>query len=174
MVRGKIPGDTSETVAIVMAADHQSPTRVFIESILYRENLPPDWELRAPTKTENPSGEWAHIYEIFETSTNRVMNSLSTTLLQLESLPPHDPRRFKTVDGLNNLQFTNRMRANTAKRVLKTLNPKCVSVEKVCVEGSDLICGILHLIHASGRSPLEILISAMKNFAAESSKIPAS
>ena len=38
----------------------------FIEKTLYDGNIPPDWQTRPPTQSENRYGEWAYIQNLIE------------------------------------------------------------------------------------------------------------
>ena len=90
----------------------------------------------------------------------------------LASIPPHNPERFEKVGGLGNPKLTNGLRAGLARRALITFHSTCHMTEEMSVTASDLICDLLHLIHASGYNPATIVESAIEDFIAEAGEIP--
>lgn len=168
IVQGRVPGDDDDTAAEVVINGDESPTDVFIESFLYRGNIPKDWKQRPPNTLENRYGEWAYVHSVIELPNKELDTLLSITLAQLVLIPPHNPDRFETVDGLKNPNYTNGMRVGFAMKALRSFQNACHMKEEVDVAASDLICDLLHLVHASDHLPLAILDSAINSFLSES------
>ena len=83
-------------------------------------------------------------------------------------LPPHDPDRSATTDGLDNPDCTNGMRADFAAEALDVFQRACHMVgEDPDVASADLICDLLHHVHGHGYNPIEVLENAVVHFAAE-------
>lgn len=95
--------------------------------------------------------------------------ALAELISQLDSLPPHDPDRFETVDGLDNPSCTNGMRAEFTIQALEFFQEACHMQEDPEVAVGDLIGDLLHLVHSLGHNPREVLEVALANFLAEAS-----
>ena len=171
IIQGRIPGDDDDTLAEVWVNDQESPTDVFIETILYGGNIPEDWKSRPPNVLENRYGEWAYVHSVVEFSNLNIECSLSDTCAQLASIPPHNPERFERADGIANPKYTNRMRAEFAMNALKSFQYARNVKEEVNLEVSDLICDLLHLVHSSDHPPLAILECAIADFLSEAGEI---
>ena len=103
--------------------------------------------------------------------TSHVTTSDSDLLFEqiqlLGSIPPHDPNRHETNDGLDNHNCTNGMRVNFTVDALKVFQKTCYMDEETEVATSDLICDLLHLVHSLGCNPKNVLESALTHFLAE-------
>lgn len=66
IVSGRVPGDDNDTVADFWVTADLSPIEYFIEEVLYGRQIPHDWKVRAPTKSENRYGDWAYISQVIE------------------------------------------------------------------------------------------------------------
>lgn len=66
IIQGRIPGDDDDTLAEVWVDDEESPTDVFIETILYEGSMPEDWKIRPPNVIENRYGEWAYVHSVIQ------------------------------------------------------------------------------------------------------------
>lgn len=93
--------------------------------------------------------------------------SISELVLSLDLLPSYDPDRFESLDGYDNPNCTNKMRAGFTTEALDIYEQTCVMNEEPDVAISDLIADLLHLVHSSGYSPKEVLEKALTNFIAE-------
>lgn len=100
-------------------------------------------------------------------SSNPSIVEIGQLLDCLASLPAHEGDRFETRDGYDNPDCTNGMRANFARAALETFQQACHMEESIDTASADLICDLLHLAHAEGFEPLQILESALGHFAAE-------
>ena len=102
-------------------------------------------------------------------------NQVSANLLQLlkaiEDLPPHDPDRFETTDGLDNPNCDNRKRAGFASAALDVFQEACHMNEEIDVAVGDLICDLLHLVHAYGTKPQRLIEIALNSFVAEAADL---
>lgn len=173
IVSGRIPGDDDDTVAEVSVEGAESPVDVFIERILYDGDIPDDWKSRPPNILENRYREWAYIQSVTESSQDSDEESgLTERLSKFASLPPHNPARFKTTDGMDNPRCNNGMRAAFARDALEKFQQSCQMTEDVDIAAADLIGDLFHLVHASGHQPLSILESAFDHFLAEAGDLP--
>lgn len=86
---------------------------------------------------------------------------------QLDSLPPHDPNRFETLDGYDNPSCTNGKRAGFTIEALAVFEKACHMQEETDVAAGDLIGDLLHLVHSQGHDPKGVLKAALTNFIAE-------
>ena len=77
-------------------------------------------------------------------------------------LPPHDPDRTDTTDGITDPTRSNGDRAAEAADML--VNPASFTEES---DYGDFICGLLHLAHSRELDPLDILSNARMHFEAE-------
>jgi hypothetical protein len=94
-------------------------------------------------------------------------SSLDELVKNLDLLPSHDPDRFETLDGYDNPDCTNRMRAGFTIDALAAFQKACHMDEEPDVAASDLICDLLHFVHSLDYSPKDVLESALTNFNAE-------
>jgi hypothetical protein len=85
-------------------------------------------------------------------------------LAELPTIPAHDPDRFETTDGLDNPKCTNGDRALFAAEALMSFQKACHMVEDVETAASDLICDLLHLLHANNRDLLSVLRIGISDF----------
>jgi hypothetical protein len=85
----------------------------------------------------------------------------------LSLLPPNDPSRYETTDGFENPSCTNGDRASLAAAALDTFQKSCGMSEDVAIAAADLICDLLHLVHANMQNPNEVLHSAIQHFLCE-------
>ena len=104
-------------------------------------------------------------------SANSNISEIGQLLACLSSLPAHEEDRFETVDGYDNPDCTNGLRAQFARAALETFQQACHMKEAPDTASADLICDLLHLVHAEGFEPLQILESALAHFAAEAGPI---
>ncbi len=86
--------------------------------------------------------------------------------MSLPNIPPHDPNRYRTVDGFEDPAMTNGMRADEARSIT---NPGAITDED---DFTDFICHLLHLAHSQGHDPLDIHDRALTHFAAEAGHLP--
>jgi hypothetical protein len=66
IVSGRVPGADDDTLAEITVYPEQSPIVEFIEKVLYVGDIPPDWQTRPPTESENKYREWAYIQDLIE------------------------------------------------------------------------------------------------------------
>jgi hypothetical protein len=88
-------------------------------------------------------------------------------LAALATLPAHDPARFETTDGLDNPDCTNAVRADFAAQSLSTFQKACEMEEEIGTATADLICDLLHLLHANDLDLLYALQTALQGFLCE-------
>jgi hypothetical protein len=98
---------------------------------------------------------------------NQYHSDLIEILNNLLSIPPHNPERFETTDGYEDPDCTNGKRAAFATTALDVFQKTCRMTEETETAAADLICDLLHLVHASGSQPLATLESALGHFIAE-------
>lgn len=113
--------------------------------------------------------EIADILAIYRNAVSLVENILPTdpwSGIQTASLPPYDPDRWRTTDGFEDQDRTNRIRADEARAMVDDLYLK--DPENL----QDVITNLLHLCHAEGHDPSQILNAARANFLAEAGPIP--
>jgi hypothetical protein len=92
-------------------------------------------------------------------------------LTLLRSLPPHDPARFQTTDGLDEPDRTNGFRAEEAKASLIAIHGfSSYEQDKAC-SITDQITNLLHLAHAEGHDVRQTLETALQNFLAEAGDV---
>jgi hypothetical protein len=101
-------------------------------------------------------------------------DSLFERIQSLDLLPPHDPDRYETTDGLDDPNCTNRMRANFSIASLEVFQKTCDMNDEIEVATGDLICDLLHLVHSLRSNPKDVLESALTNFLAEAGFKPVS
>jgi hypothetical protein len=99
--------------------------------------------------------------------------NLDQLLTGFANLPPHDPARFETADGLEDPDCANGDRAAVAAGSLAAFQKSCGMDEDVETAASDLICNLLHLVHANHRDPLSVLHSGIRHFLAEAGQADA-
>ena len=97
--------------------------------------------------------------------------SLSTLVTQLASLPPHDPTRYQTNDGLDEPDCTKGLGVAQGMSVLGFFERENHYHERHDSSTVDLICNLLHLAHERGQEPSEILTTALWNFLAEAGSL---
>jgi hypothetical protein len=88
-------------------------------------------------------------------------------LASLAEIPKHNPNRSETTDGLDNPSCTNGDRAFLAAQALDCFQEACGMVDDVETAAADLICNLLHLIHANDRDPLPTLRNGIDAFLCE-------
>jgi hypothetical protein len=93
--------------------------------------------------------------------------SLTDILAALATVPAHDPARYQTTDGLDTPRCTNAHRAEFAARALCAFQQACAMDEAIDTATSDLICDLLHLLHANNHDPLPTLQTALHSFLCE-------
>lgn len=93
-----------------------------------------------------------------------------TLLASLRNIPAHDPDRFETTDGLDNPDCTNGDRAGMALEALDCFQRACSMTEAVDTAAADLICDLMHLVHADD-DPWDVLQSAIRHFLCEAGQI---
>lgn len=98
-------------------------------------------------------------------------HGLQILLADLAAIPPHDPARYETTDGFDNPTCTNGERASLAAEVLDTFQEICDMDEDVETAASDLICDLLHLLHANNIDPLPVLQRGIHAFLCEAGEI---
>jgi len=169
VVHGRIPGDDADTMAYVQVGLDDRPSVTFIRDVLYDGKIPDDWESRDPTISENKNGEWAYIHDILEFPCPPIEPQQKTTdhMSELIDFPPHDPNRFQTTDGLCDPKQTNGIRAENARKALKTFQQLCRMSDDPISAASDLICNLLHHVHGLGLDPMDTVSSALDHFRAE-------
>lgn len=86
------------------------------------------------------------------------------------AIPPHDPDRHDTTDGLDNPDCTNGNRTSTALEALDCFQNACHMVEDVDTAAADLVGNLLHLAHSRGHDPKRVLQDGLGHFLYESSK----
>lgn len=85
----------------------------------------------------------------------------------LNQLPSYDRNRFETLDGYDNPNCNNLMRAGFTIEALAVFQKACHMNEEPNVAVSDLICDLLHLVHSLDFNPKNVLENALTNFLAE-------
>lgn len=168
IVSGRIPGDDDDTLAEVSVEVDETPVNVFIERFLYDGVIPADWKFRQPNKLENNYGEWACIQYVIELPDDIEKKcGLKESLLGFANIPPHNPARFETIDGLDSPRCTNAMRVAFARTAIKKFQNSSRTNDEWNIAVVDLIGNLLHLVHASGHDPASITRSALEHFFAE-------
>jgi hypothetical protein len=92
---------------------------------------------------------------------------LRDLLSELVGIPSHDPNRFESTDGYDDPNCTNGRRAAFAKEALDVFQRTCHMTEEVPTAAADLICDLLHLVHAGGDEPIAVIEAAIGHFVAE-------
>jgi hypothetical protein len=92
-------------------------------------------------------------------------------LTLLHSLPPHDPARFQTTDGLDEPDRTNGFRAEEAKAALIAIHGFNSYEQDTDCSITDQITNLLHLAHAEGYDVRQTLETALQNFLAEAGEV---
>jgi hypothetical protein len=92
-------------------------------------------------------------------------------LTLLHSLPPHDPARFQTTDGLDEPDCTNGFRAEEAKAALIAIHGFSSYEQDRDCSITDQITNLLHLAHAEGYDVRQTLETALENFLAEAGEV---
>jgi hypothetical protein len=87
------------------------------------------------------------------------------------NLPPHDPFRYQSTDGFDNPRCTNAHRADFAAQALRAFQQACAMVEDIDTAAADLICDLLHLLHANHHDPLPVLQFGIQDFLCEAGEI---
>jgi hypothetical protein len=92
-------------------------------------------------------------------------------LTLFHSLPPHDPARFQTTDGLDEPDRTNGVRADEAKAALIAIDGLSSYEQDTVCSITDQITNLLHLAHAEGHDVTQTLETALQNFLAEAGEM---
>jgi len=92
-------------------------------------------------------------------------------LTRFAALPPHAPTRYETTDGFENPKCTNGDRASMAAGALATFQKSCGMTDDVETAAADLICDLLHLVHANNRDPVDALQAAIRHFLCEAREV---
>jgi len=95
----------------------------------------------------------------------------SNTLSSLANIPAHAPTRYETTDGFENPKCTNGDRASMAAGALDTFQKSCNMTEDLETATADLMCDLLHLLHANNHNPLPTLRNGIHSFLCEAGKI---
>lgn len=93
---------------------------------------------------------------------------LNDWMESFDYLAPHEFNRFETTDGFENIDFTNGIRTELAQQAMSRFQTVCNMEDEPDIVASDLICNLLHLVHASGYNSIDVLLRAITNFKAES------
>lgn len=96
--------------------------------------------------------------------------ALTLLVTQLDSLPPHDPERYQTTDGLDEPDATNGWRAEQALVALRCFARENHYPENDDTALPDLLSNLLHLAHARVQEPGGVLTTALRNFLAEAAE----
>lgn len=97
--------------------------------------------------------------------------ALVNILADLTEIPVHDPSRYETTDGFENPKCTNGNRALLAANALKAFQEACGMDENVETAASDLICDLLHLLHANDRDLIPVFRNGIQGFLCEAGEI---
>ena len=92
-------------------------------------------------------------------------------LTLLRSLPPHDPARYQTTDGLDEPDRTNSLRAEEAKAALIAIHGLSSYEQDTDCSITDQITNFLHLAHAEGHEVRQTMETALQNFLAEAGEL---
>ena len=92
-------------------------------------------------------------------------------LVELDGIPSHDPDRFESTDGYDDPNCNNGKRAAFAKEALDVFQRTCHMTEEVPTAAADLICDLLHLVHAGGDEPIAVIEAAIVHFVAETGNL---
>jgi hypothetical protein len=84
-------------------------------------------------------------------------------------IPNHDPDRFFTVDGLDDPNVTNGLRAKWATNALNAFISETGQEPDGIDAIVDLISGLMHLGHQLKENPFEMNELALSHFIAEAS-----
>ncbi len=87
------------------------------------------------------------------------------------NLPNAAPTRYEITDGFENPKCTNGDRASMAAGALATFQKSCGMTDDVETAAADLICDLLHLLHAKNHNPLPTLRNGIQAFHCEAGKI---
>ena len=96
---------------------------------------------------------------------------LQPLLAGLATIPAHDPARYETTDGFENPNCTNGARATFAVEALDSFQKTCGMDEDLETAAADLICDLLHLLHANNQAPLPVLHRGIHGFLCEAAEI---
>lgn len=96
---------------------------------------------------------------------------LQQLLTDLATIPAHGPARYETTDGFENPKCTNGDRASFAVEALNTFQKACGMDEDIDTAASDLICDLLHLLHANNHDLLPVLHRGIHGFLCEAAEI---
>ncbi len=94
-------------------------------------------------------------------------SSLAELVRNLDLLPSHVPDRFETLDGCDNPDCNNMMRAGFTIDALAAFQKACHMIEEPDFAVADLICDLLHFVHSLDYSPKDVLERALTHFIAE-------
>lgn len=89
----------------------------------------------------------------------------------LNTLPPHDPGRYQTTDGLDEPDRTNGLRAEEAKAALIAIHGFSSYEQDTDCSITDQITNLFHLAHAEGYDVRQTLETALQNFLAEAGEM---
>jgi hypothetical protein len=82
-------------------------------------------------------------------------------------IPQHDSSRHATTDGFESPSCTNSDRVALAVAALDTFQKSCGMSKDIATDAADLICYLLHLVHANQQDPSEVLCSGIHHFLCE-------
>ena len=98
-------------------------------------------------------------------------DSLGKFSAEMAMIPPHNPTRYETTDGFDNPNCTNGDRAAMAAESLAVFQKECGMAEEMETAASDLICDLLHLVHANDHDPRDILLAGIRHFLCEAGEV---
>lgn len=86
---------------------------------------------------------------------------------EMMNLPIHCPQRFETIEGFGDPTWNNSKRRGIGEALLEEFTRITTVENEIDVAASDLICDVLHFVHASGSNAQKIVGNAIDNFVAE-------
>lgn len=98
-------------------------------------------------------------------------DSIGKFCADMAMIPPHNPARYETTDGFENPKCNNGERAAMAAESLAVFQKKCGMTEDIETAATDLICDLLHLVHANDHDPRDILLASIRHFLCEAGEV---
>lgn len=109
------------------------------------------------------------------TSSHIDSDKMTELVARMTRIPAHNPRRYETTDGFEDPKCTNGDRAAMAAESLAGFQKSCgMTSEEVDIVAADLVCDLLHLVHAHHCNPLEVLQSGIRHFLSEAGEVTVS
>lgn len=99
-------------------------------------------------------------------------DSIAALLADMARITEHNSSRYEATDGFEDSKCTNGDRAAMAAESLAAFQKSCgMTSEDVDIVAADLICDLLHLVHAHHCDPLDVLQSGIRHFLCEAGEV---